>query len=181
MFFQLLAGVGVGFPIKEHLQTALFPVGFHMAALKLPAHIDGFSGAGQAVDPLPDAVDFRAVVGQLPALKGFLFIVPAGHHSRFQLFKIFRGKVWAAVQRAVFAVVSVHGFHGFLRLFQTGQLLFQLGDGLRVVLPDAAHAGTADFIKQPLDVLPFLHIAVAGRVLFLFLAYREIGTTGNQD
>ena len=87
----------------------------------------------------------------------------------------------AAVQRAVFAVVSVHGFHGFLCLFQTGQLLFQLGDGLRVVLPDAAHAGTADFIKQPLDVLPFLHIAVAGRVLFFFLAYRKIGTTDNQD
>ena len=32
-----------------------------------------------------------------------------------------------------------------------------------------------------MDVLPFLHIAVAGRVLFLFLAYREIGTTGNQN
>ena len=28
-------------------------------------------------DPLPDAVDFRVVIGQLPALKGFLFIVPA--------------------------------------------------------------------------------------------------------
>ena len=77
MFFQLLAGVSVRLIFKEHLQTALFPVGLHMAALKLPAHIDGFSGVGQAVDPLPDAADFRVVVGQLPALKGFLFIVPA--------------------------------------------------------------------------------------------------------
>ena len=32
-----------------------------------------------------------------------------------------------------------------------------------------------------MDILPFLHIAVAGRVLFFFLAHREIGTTGNQD
>ena len=87
----------------------------------------------------------------------------------------------AAVQSAVLAVVGVHGFHGFLRLYQPVQLLLQLGDGLRVVLPDAAHAGAADFIKQPLNVLPFLHIAVAGRVLFFFLAHREIGTTGNQD
>ena len=87
----------------------------------------------------------------------------------------------AAVQRAVFAVVSVHGFHGFLRLYQSVQFLLQFGDGLRVVLPDATHAGAADFIKQPLDILPFLHITVAGRVLFFFLAHRKIGTTSNQD
>ena len=53
----------------------------------------------------------------------------------------------AAVQRTVFAVIGIDRFHGFLRLFQTGQLLLQLGNGLRVVLPDAAHAGAADFIK----------------------------------
>lgn len=58
----------------------------------------------------------------------------------------------AAVQSTVLAVVGVHGFHGFLRLYQPVQLLLQLGDGLRVVLPDAAHAGAADFIKQPLDM-----------------------------
>ena len=54
MFFQLLAGVGVRLIFKEHLQTALFPVGLHMAAVKLPAHIDGFLCAGQAFDPLAD-------------------------------------------------------------------------------------------------------------------------------
>ena len=181
VLFQLLAGVRFRLAVKEHLQAALIPVGLHMAAVKLPAHIGHFVCAGQAFDPLPDAADFRIVVGQLPALKRLLFIVPAGCHIRFQVFDVFRSEVRAAVQCAVFAVIGVDRFHGFLRLFQTGQLLLQLGNGLRVVLPDAAHAGAADFIKQPLDVLPFLHIAVAGRVLFLFLAYREIGTTGNQN
>ena len=181
MFFQLLAGVRLRLAVKEHLQAALFPVGLHMAAVKFPAHIGHFICAGQAFDPLPDTADFRIVVGQLPTLKRLLFIVPAGRHICFQVFKVFRRKVRAAVQRTVFAVIGIDRFHGFLRLFQTGQLFLQLGNGLRVVLPDAAHAGAADFIKQPLDVLPFLHIAVAGRVLFLFLAYREIGTTGNQN
>ena len=181
VLFQLLAGVRFRLAVKEHLQAALIPVGLHMAAVKLPAHIGHFVCAGQAFDPLPDTADFRIVVGQLPALKRLLFIVPAGCHIRFQVFDVFRSEVRAAVQCAVFAVIGVDRFHGFLRLFQTGQLLLQLGNGLRVVLPDAAHAGAADFIKQPLDVLPFLHIAVAGRVLFLFLAYREIGTTGNQN
>ena len=181
VFFQLLAGVRLRLAVKEHLQAALFPVGLHMAAVKFPAHIGHFICAGQAFDPLPDTADFRIVVGQLPALKRLLFIVPAGRHICFQVFKVFRREVRAAVQRTVFAVIGIDRFHGFLRLFQTGQLFLQLGNGLRVVLPDAAHAGAADFIKQPLDVLPFLHIAVAGRVLFLFLAYREIGTTGNQN
>ena len=181
VLFQLLAGVRFRLAVKEHLQAALIPVGLHMAAVKLPAHIGHFVCAGQAFDPLPDAADFRIVVGQLPALKRLLFIVPAGRHICFQAFKVFRREVRAAVQRTVFAVIGIDRFHGFLRLFQTGQLLLQLGNGLRVVLPDAAHAGAADFIKQPLDVLPFLHITVAGRVLFFFLAYREIGTTGNQN
>ena len=181
VLFQLLAGVRFRLAVKEHLQAALLPVCLHMAAVKLPAHIGHFVCAGQAFDPLPDAADFRIVVGQLPALKRLIFIVPAGRHIRFQVFDVFRREVRAAVQCTVFAVIGVHGFHGFLRLFQIVQLLLQLGNGLRIVLPDAAHAGAADFIKQPLDVLPFLHIAVAGRVLFLFLAYREIGTTGNQN
>ena len=181
VFFQLLAGVRFRLAVKEHLQAALIPVGLHMAAVKLPAHIGHFICAGQAFDPLTDTADFCIVIGQLPALKRLLFIVPAGRHIRFQIFEAFRREVRAAVQRTVFAVIGIDRFHGFLRLFQTGQLLLQLGNGLRVVLSDAAHAGAADFIKQPLDVLPFLHIAVAGRVLFLFLAYREIGTTGNQN
>ena len=77
VFFQLLAGVCVWLILKEHLQTALFPVGLHMAAVKLPAYIDRFFCTGQAFNPLPDTADFRVVVRKFPALKGFLFIVPA--------------------------------------------------------------------------------------------------------
>ena len=117
VLFQLLAGVRFRLAVKEHLQAALIPVGLHMAAVKLPAHIGHFVCAGQAFDPLPDAADFRIVVGQLPALKRLLFIVPAGRHICFQVFKVFRREVRAAVQRTVFAVIGIDRFHGFLRLF----------------------------------------------------------------
>ena len=120
VLFQLLAGVRFRLAVKEHLQAALISVGLHMAAVKFPAHIGHFVCAGQAFDPLPDAADFRIVVGQLPALKRLLFIVPAGRHIRFQIFEAFRREVRAAVQRTVFAVIGVDRFHGFLRLFQTG-------------------------------------------------------------
>ena len=79
------------------------------------------------------------------------------------------------------AVIGVYTFHGFLRSFQFRQLCFQLGDSLRIVRADTAHACAADFIKNPLHILPVLHIAVAGCVLLFLFTDREIAAASDKD
>ena len=79
------------------------------------------------------------------------------------------------------SVIGVYRFHGFLRRFQLRQLCFQFGDSLRIVRADTAHTRAADFIKNTLHILPFLHIAVTGCVLLVFLRHREIAAASHKD
>ena len=44
---------------------------------------------------------------------------------------------------------------------------------------DPAHAGAAYLIQQPLNMPPFLHVAVPRPVLFFLLSHREIGRSGD--
>ena len=78
------------------------------------------------------------------------------------------------------AVISVDLLHNELGAFQPVQLFLELFNGRRVIGADTAHAGAAYLIQQPLNMPPFLHVAVPRPVLFFLLSHREIGRPGDQ-
>ena len=77
------------------------------------------------------------------------------------------------------AVIGVDLLHNELGAFQPVQLLLELFDRCRVIGTDPAHAGAAYLIQQPLNIPPFLHVAVSGPVLFFLFSYREVGRSGD--
>ena len=177
--FQFCPGVSVRLAVKEHLQAVVLPVHLHMAAVKLPAGKGLLRPFGKFFDTGFDTADLRIVVGELIAFKGLRGAPPACRHVGFQPLDLVGRQQGAAVQRPVFSVVGVDFLHNELGAFQRVQLFLELFHRRRVVGADTAHAGAAYLIQQPLNVPPFLHVAVPCPVLLFFLPDREIGRPRN--
>ena len=129
-----------------------------------------------------DAADLSVVVGEhIGGVRPALIQMPGLRHFLLQFGDLLRRQTGAALQSLILTEIGVDGFHGFLRRFQIDELGFQLRRCLRIVHADTAHACTADLVQNPLNILPFLHIAVTGGVLLLFLANREIAAACNED
>ena len=89
------------------------------------------------------------------------------------MYRLFRHER-AAVKCFVFAIVGIDILHDLLFHLQVRQLSFQLLERLWIIRTDTAHAGAADFIKQPLNVAILFVVSITCCVLFSFLPYGEI-------
>ena len=164
------------------MQTVIRFVCFHAPAVKFPSGKIGVLMLPHLFNAPTDAANLGIVVGEhIGGIRPALVQMPGLRHFLLQFGDLLRRQTGAALQSLILTEIGVDGFHGFLRRFQFDELGFQLCRRLRVVHADTAHACAADLVQNSLNILPFLHIAVTGGVLLLFLANGEIAAACNED